>query len=86
MECILAISASGNFCLLPVLLVWTHANSQKHPQKVAAGWLYAFLMPLAARESVTFWWCFSCCAAAGRMVAGQELGICAEEGGNPGLG
>lgn len=79
MKCILAIGASGNFCLLPVLLVWTHANSQKRPQKVAAGWLYAFLMPLAAREChllvvlqlLCSCWQDGCSAGAGDLCRGR---------------
>lgn len=78
MKCSLTVGASGNFWLLPVPLVRTHANSQKtQPKKhykIVMGWMHTFLMPLAARESVTFWWSFSCCAAAARILAGLELG------------
>lgn len=89
MKCSLTIRVSGNFWLLLVPLVWTHASSQetqpKNRCKIVVGWMHTFLMSLAAKKSHYHFGGVSAAALLlPECLQGWSFG--ANEGRKPGLG
>lgn len=96
MKCSCTVAVSGNFWLLPAPLVWTRANSLSQKKKInptkktPAKQSWAGCTLSLCRWQPENLSPFGGASAAAQLLPGclqgWSSGICAEEGGNPGLG